>query len=70
MHYSKLRKAVIHPPFAEPLSTNTLFQGGGGGGCWPDPAAISKTVAAMNVKFCRVLVTSVNVLKMLKLLTY
>ena len=33
------------------------------------PPAISKTVAPMNVKFCRVLEKSLNVLEMLKLFT-
>ena len=35
----------------------------------PDTHAISKTIASMNVKFCRVLKTSLNVLEMLKLFT-
>ena len=34
----------------------------------PDPPAISKTVAFMNMKFCRVLETSLNVLEMLSCL--
>ena len=33
------------------------------------PPAISKTLAPMNLKLCRVLETSFNVLKMLKLFT-
>ena len=38
------------------------------GGCsLPNPPAISETVAPMNLKFCRVLETSLNVLEMLKL---
>ena len=42
--------------------------GGGGGAGRPAPclAAISKTVAPMSVKFCRVLETFLNVLEMLK----
>ena len=43
-----------------------LLQGGGGRA---DPPAISKTVAPMNVKFCRVLETPLKVLEMLKLFT-
>ena len=41
----------------------------GRGGDLPDPTAISKTIASMNLKFCRVLATSFNVLVMLKLFT-
>ena len=33
----------------------------------PDPTAISKTVVLVNLKFCRVLETSLNVLEMLTL---
>ena len=35
----------------------------------PPPPAISKTASLMNLKFCRVLETSFNVLEMLKLFT-
>ena len=35
----------------------------------PKPPAISKTVAPMNVKFCRILETPLKVLEMLKLFT-
>ena len=35
----------------------------------PDPPAISRTVVPMNMKFCMVLETSLNMLAMLKLLT-
>ena len=38
-------------------------------GVEPTPPAISKTVAPMNVKFCRVLETLLKVLEMLKLFT-
>ena len=33
----------------------------------PDPSAISKTVAPMNMEFCRVLETSLNILEILTL---
>ena len=43
--------------------------GGGGEGSAAHLPAISKTVVSMNVKFCRVLETSLNVFEMLKLFT-
>ena len=47
--------------------THTLHRGGGGGvGRTP---ATSKTLAPMNLKFCRVLETSFNILEILKLFT-
>ena len=49
----------------KPFGSHTLYQEGLAG-----PPAISKTIAPMNVKFCRVLETSNrDVLKMLKLFT-
>ena len=49
------------------LLVPTPFTKGGGGRA--DPPAISKTVAPMNLKFCRVLETPLKVLEMLKLFT-
>ena len=46
-----------------------LVPGGGEVGGRPDSPAISKTIAPMNVKFCRILDTSLNILEMLKLFT-
>ena len=43
--------------------------GGGGGGGTSRPPAILKTIAPMNMKFCRVLETPLKVLEMLKLFT-
>ena len=54
---------MINPSFTKPFTK--LGKGGLAG--WPDPA-ISKTLVSMNMKFCRVLETSLNVLEMLKLL--
>ena len=51
------------------LLVPTPYTKGGGGGGRPDSSAISKAVTPMNVKFCRELETSLNVLKMLKLFT-
>ena len=50
----------------KPLGTHTLYQGGGEGDR-PEPSAILKTVAPKNLKCCRALETSFNVLEMLKL---
>ena len=36
----------------------------------PDPPAIPKTVAPLNMKFCRVLVTYLNVLEILKFIVF
>ena len=44
----------------------TKGEGGGSAG----PPAISKTVAPINLKFCRVLEPSFNVLELLKLFTH
>ena len=71
-----LQTLVVSPPYAYRISfltlpvaslfgTHTLYQeGGGGGGGSTGPPAISKTVSPMNVKFCRILETSLNVLEM------
>ena len=58
----------VNPSFTEPFGTHT-FTNGGGGGAQADLPAISKTVAPMNVKFCRVLEKPLKVLEMLKLFT-
>ena len=50
------------------LPLPTLYTNGGG--VQSNPPAISKTVVPMNVKFCRVLQTSLNVLEVLNLFTY
>ena len=52
----------FNPSFSKPFTK-------GGGGVEPTPIAISKTVAPMNLKFCRVLETPMKVLEMLKLFT-
>ena len=39
------------------------------GGVWPDPQLPQKLLPPMNVKFCRVSETSLEVLEMLKLFT-
>ena len=63
-------KLKLNPSFTKPFGTHTLYQGGGGGGgVQPDPLAISKTIAPMNMKYCKVLETSLNSLEMLKLFT-
>ena len=51
------------------LLVPTPDTGGGGGGVSRNPPAISKTVAAMNMKFCMGLETSLNISEMLKFLT-
>ena len=58
----------FNPTFTKPFGTHTLYQGEGGGGS-AGPPVISKTVALMNVNFCKVLETALNVLEMLKLFT-
>ena len=58
---------IINPSFSKPFGTHTFYQGGGGGSS--RPPAISKTVAPMKLKFCRVLETPLKVLEMLKLFT-
>ena len=50
----------VNPSFAKPFGTHTFYQGGDR----VDPPAISETVAAMNVKLCRVLETYLKVLDM------
>ena len=52
-------KIFINPSCTKTFGTPTLYQGGGVAG----PPAISNTVAPMNLKFCRVLETSFNVLE-------
>ena len=54
---------IVNPSFTKPFGTHTLYQGVGVG---RNPPAISKTVAPMNAKFCRLLETSLNVLEILK----
>ena len=63
------RKVIFNPSFTKPFGTHTLYQRGGGGGGSAGLPAILKTVASMNVNFCRVLETSLNVLEMSKLFT-
>ena len=55
----------INPSFAKPFGTHTFYQGGRA----DPPPSYLKTVAPMNVKFCRVLETPLKVLEMLKLFT-
>ena len=56
-------KAINCPIFPFPsLLVLTPFTKGGGGVGWTPPA-ISKTFASMNLKFCRTLETSLNVLE-------
>ena len=52
---------ALNPSFSKPFGTHNFYQG--------NPAAISRTVAPMNLKFCRVLETPLKVLEMLKLFT-
>ena len=54
-------------PFPSLLVPTPFTKGGGGGSSRPPPPAISKTVAPMNMKFCRVLETPLKVLEMFKL---
>ena len=61
---SQFSGEFINPSCTKPFGTHPLNQGGS-----PGPPAISKTVAPMNLKFCRVLETSFDVLEMLKLFT-
>ena len=58
---------TLNPSFTKPFRYPHLLPGGGG--VRSDPPTISKTVAPMNVKFCRVLETPLKVLEMLKLFT-
>ena len=58
-----------NPSFTKPFDTHTLYQGGVGRPPPPPPLAILKTVVPMNLKFCRVLETSFNVLEMFRLFT-
>ena len=55
----------INPSCTRPFGTHTLYQREEG---VLDPLAISKTVVSMNMKFCMVLETSLNVLEMLTFL--
>ena len=72
--YSQLpnTRACVHqqlnPSFITPfaIGTHTLYQGGRGS---VRPPAISKTIALMDLKFCRILETPFNVLEILKLFT-
>ena len=61
-----LDEKSLNPPFASLLVPTPFTQGGEGRA---DPPAISKTVAPMNVRFCRALETPSKVLEMLKLFT-
>ena len=58
---------MVNPSFTKPFGTHTLYQGGGSA---KHSLAISKTVAPINLKFCRILETPFNVLEMLKLFTW
>ena len=49
----------FNPSFTKPFGTHTFYQLESAG-----LPAISETVAPMNVKFCRVLETSLNILEM------
>ena len=62
-----VRKALTLP-FASLLVPTPFTQGRGGRGS-SRPPAISKTVAPMNVRFCRVLETPFKVSEMFKLFT-
>ena len=62
----KLLDYSINHSFAKPFGTHTLHQERGDR---PDPPATSETVVPMNVKFCGVLETFLNVLEMLELFT-
>ena len=65
-----LKDPIFNPSFTKPFGTHTFYQGGGGGGGMVGRTpAISKPVAPMDLKFCRVLETFFNVLEMLKLFT-
>ena len=65
LHY---KNVILTLPLLSLLAP-TPIPGGVGG--WPDPSpAISKTVVPMNLKFCGILETSINVLEMLKLFTW
>ena len=50
------RLSISNPSFSKPFGTHTFYQGGSAG-----PAAISSTIYPMNLIFCRVLKTSLNV---------
>ena len=60
----EILEKFLNPSCTKLFGTHTWYQGGR-----PDPPAISKTLAPMNLKFCRVLETSFNILEMLKLFT-
>ena len=64
MDLAIIKYFFFNPSFAKPFGTHTFYQGGG---VEPIPPAISKTTAPMNLKFCRVLETSLKVLEMLQL---
>ena len=51
---------IVDPSFTKSFGTHTFYQGGGR----LDPPSHLKTVAPMNVKFCRVLETPLKVLVM------
>ena len=60
LKFSQLRKH-FNPSCTKPFGIRTLYQGGGQSDYLP---AASKTVTPMNLKFCRVLETSLNVWEM------
>ena len=63
-------KKTLNPSLYQAfLPTPDTKGGGGGGGVGRTLSAFSKTLPLMNLKFCRVLATSFNVLEMLKLFT-
>ena len=60
-HHSYISIVPINPSFTRPFGTHTLYQG--------NLLLSQKTLTLMNVKFRRVLETSLNVSEMLKLVT-
>ena len=58
----------LNPSFTKSFGTHCLILRGEGGG--RTPIAISKTVAPINLTFCRVLETCFNVSEMLKLVMW
>ena len=61
-----LSKKFIDPSFTKPFGIHTLYEGMGE---LAGHSATSKTVALINLKFCKVLETTLKVLEMLNLLT-
>ena len=62
----RMRLETLNPSCTKPFGTHTLHKGGRGRS---DAAAISKSFAPINKKFCMILETSLNILEMLKFRT-